>query len=131
MQLTVAEHVQVAYTCATRLFVVCPCCASLFVNSLHDLMYPAVMVCFTLLCSVLCTLLSCYVPPQPILTVGKGDKLTDHFCMLLDLSGEYTPVGPLRMLGSPDDGKRAPPGQAAKEITLVLTDVQVSNTLQL
>jgi hypothetical protein len=30
------------------------------------------------------------------------------------------------MLGGPEAGKRVPPGEAAKEVTLVLTDVQVS-----
>lgn len=29
------------------------------------------------------------------------------------------------MLGGPEAGKRLPPGEAAKEVTLVLTDVQV------
>jgi hypothetical protein len=29
------------------------------------------------------------------------------------------------MLGGPEAKKRAPPGEAAKEVTLVLTDVQV------
>jgi hypothetical protein len=32
---------------------------------------------------------------------------------------------PLRMLGGADTGKRLPPGETAKEVTLVLTDVQV------
>jgi hypothetical protein len=32
---------------------------------------------------------------------------------------------PLRMLGGADSGKRLPPGETAKEVTLVLTDVQV------
>jgi hypothetical protein len=30
------------------------------------------------------------------------------------------------MLGGAEAGKRVPPGEAAKEVTLVLTDVQVS-----